>query len=113
MWEVLEHVQKEALPCLFENIKTHLTSNGLFVTSIANYNDIGPESGVNWHVTVHPYEWWKEKFEDAGFEICSELFDVIDLARGGYNPPHCYQRQYSKIDIETNFHIAVRVAKDK
>lgn len=107
-WEVLEHIAEADLPGLFDNIKRHLADDGIFVGSIANWDDIDPESGVNWHVTVHPYDWWKEKFEAAGFSICTELFDVIDLARGGYNPPHCYEAPCLEIDTKKSFHIVVR-----
>lgn len=109
-WEVLEHIAEADLPGLFDNIKKHLADDGIFVGSIANWDDIDPESGVNWHVTVHPYDWWKAKFEAAGFCVCTELFDVIDLARGGYNPPHCYEAPYPEADTQKSFHIAVRKA---
>ena len=107
-WEVLEHIAETDLPGLFDNIRNHLADDGIFVGSIANWDDIDPESGVNWHVTVHPYDWWKAKFEAAGFFVCTELFDVIDLARGGYNPPHCYEAPYPDVDTQKSFHIAVR-----
>lgn len=107
-WEVLEHIAESDLPHLFENIKRHLSPEGYFVGSIANWDDVDSVSGVNWHVTVHPYEWWEEKFAKAGFEICTGLFDTIDLARGGYNPPHCYEKPYPDVDTEKSFHIVVR-----
>ncbi len=106
-WEVLEHIAEADLPQLFENIRNHLTDDGYFVGSIANWDDIDPVSGVNWHVTVHPYEWWAEKFNNAGFKICTEDFAVIDLARGGYNPPHCYEQPYPEVDLERSLYIAV------
>ena len=106
-WEVLEHIAEADLPQLFENIRKHLTDEGYFVGSIANWDDIDPVSGVNWHVTVHPYEWWAEKFSNAEFKICTEDFAVIDLARGGYNPPHCYEQPYLEVDLERSLYIAV------
>ena len=112
-WEVLEHIAKEDLPTLFLNIKNHLADNGYFIASIANWNDIDPVSGVNWHVTVYPYQWWKEQFEQAGFVVCSELLQPIDLARGGYNPPHCYETPSSVIDTEKTFHIVVQKKSNK
>ncbi len=104
-WEVMEHIAEKDLTLLFENIKKHLKPKGIFVASIANWNDIDPISGVNWHVTVYPYEWWKNKFESAGFKVCTELIDTIDLARGGYNPPHCYEQPYPDLDFNKSFHI--------
>ena len=110
-WEVLEHIQENDIGQLLENIKEHLSEDGFFVGSIANWDDIDPETGVNWHVTVHPYEWWKERFEAAGMQVCSEMFDPIDLARGGYNPPHCYEAPYPEIDPNRSIHIAARKAE--
>lgn len=107
-WEVLEHIAQEDIPQLLKNILAHLAANGLFVASIANWADIDPVSGVNWHVTCHPYDWWKRQFERAGFVVCSELFAPIDLARGGYNPPHCYEMPYPELDVSRTFHIVAR-----
>lgn len=112
-WEVLEHIAEADLPGLFNNIKNHLSPTGIFVGSIANWDDIDPTSGVNWHVTVHPVEWWEEKFKSFGFSLCTELFDTIDLARGGFNPPNCYEPPYSDVDTQKSFHIAVQYSGNK
>ncbi len=106
-WEVLEHIAEADLPQLFENIRNHLAVGGYFIGSIANWDDIDPESGINWHVTVHPYDWWVQKFAEAGFQIVTENFSKADLARGGYNPPHCYEKPYPEI-FEEWLHIAVK-----
>jgi len=105
-WEVLEHIAEADLLQLFENIRNHLTKGGYFIGSIANWNDIDTESGINWHVTVHPYDWWKKKFLEAGFQIVTEDFAKADLARGGYNPPHCYEKPYPETS-EKSLYIAV------
>ena len=106
-WEVLEHISEEDLPQLISNIWDHLQPGGLFVASIANWDDIDPESGINWHVTVHPYSWWKTQFENAGFSVCTELLEPIDLARGAYNPPLCYSEPATDFNAEKTFHIVV------
>lgn len=110
-WEVMEHIRESDLPQLLLNIKNHLSDHGYFVASIANWEDIDPVSGINWHVTLHEYEWWVQQFEKAGFEIHSDLFEPIDMARGTYNPPHCYEMMYPEYDREKNFYIAVSVAQ--
>ncbi len=107
-WEVLEHISESDLPQLFENIRRHLAPDGYFVGSIANWDDIDPDSGVNWHITLHSYEWWENIFKDYGFEIFTEKFDTADLARGGYNPPHCYEKPYPSVDKNQSFHIVAR-----
>ena len=109
-WEVMEHIPEERIDQLFENVKNHLKQGGLFVTSIANFPDVDPVSGANWHVTLHDKSWWKDKFESFGFEICDGLFDVEDYARGYYNPPNCYEMLPSENydDNEYNFHFVVK-----
>ena len=107
-WEVLEHIAEADLPQLFENIKNHLALGGYFVGSIANWDDIDPKSGVNWHITVHPYDWWARKFTEAGFQICTEDFATADMARGAYNPPQCYLAPADIVFTEKSFHIAVK-----
>lgn len=107
-WEVLEHIQDEDLDQLFENLLNHLEIGGIFVASIANWDDIDPITGVNWHVNTHDYDWWKERFTSFGFEVCSELVSTEDLARGGINPPHCFERPYDDYDTNKTFHIVVK-----
>ena len=104
----MEHIAEDDLPMLMENIANHLRKGGYFIASIANWDDIDPNSGINWHVTVKPYPWWKRKFEESGFSVCSELLKPIDLARGGYNPPHCYEAPSLEIDTEKTFHIVAQ-----
>ncbi len=110
-WEVMEHIKETDLPQMLENIKNHLSDTGYFIASIANWDDIDPESGVNWHVTLHDYEWWIQQFKKAGFVAHEELFSPIDMARGTYNPPHCYETPYLEYDQEKNFCVVVSVAK--
>ena len=109
-WEMLEHIREEDLDGLLTNIKVHLKAGGIFVGSIANWDDIDEETGVNWHVNLHPYEWWSERFREAGFDIITEKFSPYDMARGTYNPPHCYEFPSQGYDPEKDFYI---VAKKK
>ena len=71
-WEMLEHIGESDLDILLRNIKDHLKIGGIFVGSIANWDDIDEKTGVNWHVNLHPYEWWSEKFKVYGVEIITE-----------------------------------------
>ncbi len=90
-WEVLEHIAVDDLEQLFANIQSHLSYSGVFVASIACWDDIDPDTGVNWHVTVKPKEWWQMKFKEFGFEEVEGIFAVEDMARGGVNHPVCYR----------------------
>ena len=109
-WEVLEHIPEDRLNQLFDNISKCLKNNGIFVASIANCPDIDPVTGTNWHVTMHPRNWWTNKLEGFGFELCEGLFDVEDYARGRYNPHNCYEKvpENGYEDNEENFHVVVR-----
>jgi len=107
-WEMLEHIRESDLDALLKNIKDHLKLGGIFVGSIANWDDIDEKTGVNWHVNLHPYEWWSEKFKTFGFEIITEKFSPYDMARGTYNPPHCYEFPAESYDAEKDFYIVAK-----
>ena len=107
-WEMLEHIRESDLDILLKNIKDHLKLGGIFVGSIANWDDIDEKTGVNWHVNLHPYEWWSEKFKIFGFEIITEKFSPYDMARGTYNPPHCYEFPAESYDPEKDFYIVAK-----
>ena len=107
-WEVLEHIAVDDLTMLCKNIKSHLIQGGYFVASIANYDDIDPETGINWHVNQHNYEWWKEYFEKFGFTVCTELITPFDLARGTINPSTCYEQPYKEFNLDKTFYIVLK-----
>ena len=107
-WEMLEHIRESDLDALLKNIKDHLKLGGIFVGSIANWDDIDEKTGVNWHVNLHPYEWWSEKFKTFGFEIITEKFSPYEMARGTYNPPHCYEFPAESYDPEKDFYIVAK-----
>lgn len=107
-WEVLEHIKEEDMPMLLENIKKHLNKGGIFIGTISNWDDIDEETGVNWHVNLHPYEWWRDRFAEAGFDIITEAFSPYDLARGTVNPPHVYDLPAEKFYLDETFYIVAK-----
>ncbi|EHO54404.1 glycosyltransferase, group 2 family protein [Lachnospiraceae bacterium oral taxon 082 str. F0431] len=107
-WEVLEHIKEEDMPMLLENIKKHLNKGGIFIGTISNWDDIDEETGVNWHVNLHPYEWWRDIFAEAGFDIITETFSPYDLARGTVNPPHVYDLPAEKFYLDETFYIVAK-----
>lgn len=107
-WEVMEHLPESSLPQLFINLKKHLSNDGIFVASISNWDDIDPETGVNWHVNMKPYEWWTSEFVRNGFCVCEDLISSYDIARGSINPPQFYERPYDEFDVKKTFHIVVK-----
>lgn len=65
MWDVLEHIHEVDLGVLISNIRNNLKTQGLFVCSVATFED-HPH-----HVTLKDREWWinlfkKYKLIDAG-----------------------------------------------
>jgi 2-polyprenyl-3-methyl-5-hydroxy-6-metoxy-1,4-benzoquinol methylase len=75
-WEVMEHIHEHDLPPLFENIKNLMADEAsIFVCSIADWED-----DIH-HVTCRPYEWWKKTFEDNGFTVETDYYDIQHMVR--------------------------------
>lgn len=74
-WELLEHIAEADLRGVIANIRRNLEPGGLFVASVANFEDEG------YHVTLAPKEWWDLQFEHAGFEPVEGLFTEHEYAR--------------------------------
>lgn len=75
-WEVMEHIQREDLPALFENLRNNLVDGGLFVASVATFPDEG------YHVTLEEEPWWLEQFAAGGFVPVDELlYDESHMVR--------------------------------
>jgi cyclopropane fatty-acyl-phospholipid synthase-like methyltransferase len=51
-FDVLEHIHKEDLPQLLNNVLKHLKYGGFFIAGIATFPDEG------YHVTLENEEWW-------------------------------------------------------
>lgn len=81
-WEVLEHLPRESLPRFFDNVRRHLAPEGLFVASVALFEDRDPESGAVWHVTLEPREWWSQQMAEAGLQLMASPFVTRDYVRG-------------------------------
>ena len=83
-WEVLEHIAERDLGVMLSNVARHLADGGIFVGSVAMYDDI--VEGMNWHQTVRPREWWLHTFADHGFEVVkAPLFNNNEFVRGSGN----------------------------
>ena len=109
-WEVLEHIAETDLPQLIKNIYHAMEMGGIFVATVAAKTDIDPVTGRDWHQTIKPFVWWKALFEANGFTLENDQFTIYDLARGVYNPPHCYEQPYdvSKANFEEDFYLVAR-----
>jgi SAM-dependent methyltransferase len=85
-WEVLEHIPEAALPGLCDNIRENLADDGIFVASVATFEDRDPVTGAVWHVTLKPRDWWMETFASHGLEARDGCFHARDYVRGTGNP---------------------------
>jgi cyclopropane fatty-acyl-phospholipid synthase-like methyltransferase len=86
MWEVLEHIADRDLDALFDNIKSHLKPDGMFVCSIALVPD--DHGGASYHRTVQPRAWWEQRFRGMGMPMTDDhSFAFEDFARGTSSGP--------------------------
>lgn len=85
-WEVLEHIPEETLGGFLDNIRRNIAPRGVFVCSVATFPDRDEATGVVWHVTLKPREWWVTVFRQHGFRIVDGMFTLGDYVRGSGNP---------------------------
>lgn len=105
-WEVLEHIHEGDLPKMLGNVREHLTHDGLFIGSVATFEDKHPVTGADLHVTIKEKPWWEEVFRREGFEVIESPFEVSDYVRGAGNV------DIGDWDVRTNpelgFHVVAR-----
>ncbi|WKZ57783.1 MAG: class I SAM-dependent methyltransferase [Bdellovibrionota bacterium] len=107
MWEVLEHMEEEQLPQLFENIKSHLAPDGIFACSVATFECADEESGAVYHKIVQGKDWWHSKAKHFGFKLEKNLFSCLDFPRGSGNGPMDWSAER---DPQMGFHMVLRLA---
>lgn len=85
-WEVLEHIPKNAIRGVIDNIWSNLLPGGYFIASVPTFPDENPLVNAVYHVTLEPKQWWLEQFQRAGFrEIADHIFETRDWVRGHGN----------------------------
>lgn len=84
-WDVLEHISEINLGVLVTNIRNNLKTNGLFVATIATFED-HPH-----HVTLKEKDWWLDLFKK---------YKMIDTGKEFFNKEHLIR--------ESSFHIVVK-----
>jgi len=83
--EVLEHIQKDKIPVVLQNMEKHLAPGGILVLSISPKEEtIG---GVVLHQTVESQDWWLAELKRHGFEDHLGLQNYFgrDWVRGPHN----------------------------
>ena len=84
-WEVLEHIPEEKLNGLFANIRNNLKEEGIFVASIATFDDYDENINIHWHLTIKDKEWWFKYFDSQGFKVINKVYSINDYVRGSGN----------------------------
>jgi len=85
-WEVLEHIPQESVGQLFKNIFSHLKPGGIFIASVAQFQDYDPMTGAVWHVTLKSRDWWENLARSNGFLVLDDhMFEAYDFPRGSGN----------------------------
>lgn len=74
-WEVVEHIETDALKVVFENVSTHLVDSGLFIMTTPKTINKFPRKGVDHHRTRKPAEWWDETISSFGFNRQTDIED--------------------------------------
>jgi len=82
-WEVLEHISKQKLPELLQNIHDNLKPSGYFFASIDITRDENPNLNAVYHQTVEKPAWWLAEFAKFGFvPVEDHGFVTADWVRG-------------------------------
>jgi len=73
-WDVIEHIHPDDLGIWFDNVKNHLTDDGVFCCVLASVPDYEVKDGelVIRHRSMFNSAEWVNIFFDNGFEICVE-----------------------------------------
>ena len=114
-WEVIEHIHREKLHAVFENIWRHLSPHGVVVASVSPNEEI--IQGVRLHQTVEKKDWWVSKFLDFGFvhhpQVCAYFAD--DWIRGEDNAPGSFHlvltRRGESLPKKNRFRVMVYIAQ--
>ena len=65
LWEVIEHIKRDDLKFVWQNIERHLAPGGVVIMSVSNISDV--RGGVELHQTRESPEWWRTEIESNGF----------------------------------------------
>ena len=73
-WDVIEHIHPDDLGVWFDNVKNHLTDDGVFCCVLATTPDYEMKDGelVIRHRSMFNSAEWVNIFFDNGFELCVE-----------------------------------------
>lgn len=84
-WETLEHISQNDVKQVTKNIHNHLADDGLFVASIAQFEDEDNAKRIVYHQTLATEAWWLEQFRLVGLVPANNPFSRKDYVRGAGN----------------------------
>lgn len=86
-WEVMEHIGKDQLYKVAENMLRHLSPHGVVIVSVSPNEEI--IQGVTLHRTVESRDWWISKLSEFGFSHHEQGLAYFgnDWVRGEDNAP--------------------------
>lgn len=90
-WDVLEHIPREDLPNLIKNLQDNLVDGGLFVASVATYQDL-----ESLHMTIEMKPWWDNLFNSHGFVEVDRMENWGRPCNQSWNIPTDFEVVYEK-----------------
>jgi hypothetical protein len=95
-WEVLEHLTKEGVNGLFDNLSKHTHAGSILACSISQVQGGFTADGFPLHQIIEPLPWWVEVAGRHGFELMKNSpLSPLDYARGNGNPSVYYRPLHS------------------
>lgn len=70
--DVMEHIEPEFVDDVLKDIRRLTKDTAFFSIYMKEAMKVLPD-GRNAHISQHPYEWWKEHLEAAGFTITETM----------------------------------------
>jgi SAM-dependent methyltransferase len=83
-WELVEHIPRERLPGLFENVRRHLAPGGLFIVSTTSQPSVFEDHDL--HVTREGRTWWIDRLREAGLSYRADYvrYFATQFVRGDF-----------------------------
>jgi 2-polyprenyl-3-methyl-5-hydroxy-6-metoxy-1,4-benzoquinol methylase len=82
-WEFFEHIEKDDLTGVMNNINSFTNKGAMLICSVSNFTS--PHDGVELHRTRESKEWWVSFFKENGYErdINLEIYFKNEWVRWG------------------------------
>lgn len=75
--DVMEHVEPDCVDSVLKHIRTLALQKAFFVISVVPAQKVLAD-GRNAHISLHPFPWWLDRIEAAGFTPLEKYDDAED-----------------------------------